>query len=378
MGVARESAIAAARRLPPRWRAVFVRRAMALRDLFDGRIRWRIDRGASVARTGTAGRRRGTDGPPSRGGAVPTSFRVSPPPRRIETAWPEPPAIEGAGERVWRKSGSRSADTVGVKRPASGTFRYDIDLFERLQAEYASKAIDPVPQGQAESRPERARRKLQLVHDTIDLSGQRVLEIGCGTGFEVWYVAHHFGSEAHGIDVSEHTAWAALRDERTHLSLQDISQRTTYPDDHFDRVVSFTVWEHIRHPYAALQETFRIMRPGALAWIKANLYRGANASHLTASIDFPYPHLLFDDEVFEEYFRRQGKTGGRPAWVNRLTWSQYERYFADVGFETRLLRFTERTLDDDFYRRFEDVLGRYPRWDLTRDFFTVVLEKPAR
>jgi hypothetical protein len=120
------------------------------------------------------------------------------------------------------------------------------------------------------------------------------------------------------------------------------------------------------------------MRPGALAWIKANLYRGANASHLTASIDFPYPHLLFDDEVFEEWFRRQGKPGGRPAWVNRLTWAEYERYFADVGFETRMLRFTERSLDESFYRRFEDVLGRYPRWDLARDFFTVVLEKPAR
>jgi hypothetical protein len=41
-----------------------------------------------------------------------------------------------------------------------------------------------------------------------------------------------------------------------------------------------------------------------------------------------------------------------------------------------MLRFTERELDIAFYRRFEDVLGRYPRFDLTKDFFTVVLEKP--
>jgi hypothetical protein len=47
--------------------------------------------------------------------------------------------------------------------------------------------------------------------------------------------------------------------------------------------------------------------------------------------------------------------------VNRLTWAEYERHFADVGFETRMLRFTERALDEAFYRRFEDVLGRYPR-----------------
>ena len=358
---------------------------MQVRDLFDGRVRWRIEQGASVGRRSSGGRGRragrGFRGGPvthRNAGSPPASFRVSPPPPRISAAWPDAPAIERAGDRVWRTGPTKAADGVGVKRPTPGAMRFDIELFERLQAEYADKAIDPVPQGQAESRPERARRRLQLVHDTIDLSGKRVLEIGCGTGFEVWYVAHHFESDAHGIDVSERAAWTSLRDDRTHLSLQDIGERTAYPDDHFDRIVSFTVWEHIRHPHAALRETYRIMRPGALAWIKANLYRGANASHLTASIAFPHPHLLFDDTVFEEHFRRQGKTGGRPAWVNRLTWAQYERYIADVGFEIRMLRFTERALDEDFYRRFEDVLGRYPRSDLTRDFFTVVLEKPSR
>ena len=35
-------------------------------------------------------------------------------------------------------------------------------------------------------------------------------------------------------------------------------------------------------------------------------------------------------------------------------------------------------LDQAFYARFEPILGRYPRTDLQRDFFQVVLEKPAR
>jgi SAM-dependent methyltransferase len=350
---------------------------MLLRDLYDGRVRWRIDRGTAALRASLVSRAGGTTASRAVSGTVPTSFRVFPPPRRVATAWPEPPALDGAGDRVWRKAGERDVDEVAVTRPKAGGVRFDIDLFEQLQAEYADRAIDPVPQGKAESRPERARRRLQLVHETIDLADKRVLEIGCGTGFEVWYVAHHFESDAHGIDVSERKAWASLRDERTHLSLQDIGQRTTYPDGHFDRIISFTVWEHIRHPFAALQETFRILRPGGLMWMKANLQRGANASHLTASVAFPYPHLLFTDEVFEEYFRRRGEPGGRPAWVNAVTWAQYEGYFRDVGYETRMLRFTERALDEAFYKRFEDVLGRYPRFDLTRDFFTVVLEKPA-
>ena len=44
---------------------------------------------------------------------------------------------------------------------------------------------------------------------------------------------------------------------------------------------------------------------------------------------------------------------------------------------TRSLRFREAPLDEPFYARFSDILGRYPRWDLERDFFDVVLEKPS-
>jgi hypothetical protein len=65
------------------------------------------------------------------------------------------------------------------------------------------------------------------------------------------------------------------------------------------------------------------------------------------------------------------------SWVNRLTWSQYEDRLRRIGFEILALRFTESVFDEAFYRRFEGVLGRYARWDLTRDFFHVVLTKPA-
>jgi hypothetical protein len=39
------------------------------------------------------------------------------------------------------------------------------------------------------------------------------------------------------------------------------------------------------------------------------------------------------------------------------------------------LNFDVVPIDEPFYRRFEDLLGRYPRSDLEKDFFTVVLRK---
>ena len=42
----------------------------------------------------------------------------------------------------------------------------------------------------------------------------------------------------------------------------------------------------------------------------------------------------------------------------------------------RSLRFSETPLDEGLYERFDNILGRYPKWDLTKDFFHTVVEKP--
>jgi len=224
----------------------------------------------------------------------------------------------------------------------------------------------------------RARERLIRVHRSIDLADRRVLEFGCGPGYEVWTLSHQFGSDATGIDVVERAAWQTLADERTHYVLADIAVDRPFPADHFDRIVSFSVFEHVVHPRSTLEELSRVLRPGGLAWISANLYRGPMASHKYRDVYFPWPHLLFTDDVFREFYRRQGRPASPAAWVNRLSWTEYEAIFRRIGFRLRSLTFSERPFDEPFYERFSSVLSRYPRWDLSRDFFHVVLEKPRR
>jgi SAM-dependent methyltransferase len=282
--------------------------------------------------------------------------------------WAEPPRIEAPNEVVGREEGPGEAPIV-----------YDVALFESLNDEYADHPLNPAPQQTDDaSMLDRAHRRLLTVHRGIDLSGGRVLEFGCGAGFEIWTVSHTFGSEGWGIDVVERRAWATLADERTRFVRADIAVERPFEADFFDRVISFTVFEHVEHPYASLAELYRVMKPGGLAWIKANLHRGPMASHRYREVTFPFPHLLFTDDVFREFYRRRGLPPSTASWVNRLTWSEYAEHFARIGFRTRSVRFHETPLDEAFYGRFEGVLGRYPRTDLTRDFFTVVLEKPRR
>ncbi|MEO8229710.1 MAG: methyltransferase domain-containing protein [Chloroflexota bacterium] len=299
--------------------------------------------------------------------ARPVRYLVSPRPAPVRGPFAEPPRIDEPGAPV------RSVATRTQDPPA-----FDIDLFEALNQEFAAKplVLDPTGKDDA-SRAERARRRLETVHDSIDLASKRVLEFGCGAGYEIWYLDHWFGADATGVDVIERRAWRSLSGERTHFVLADLAVANPFPPDQFDRIVSFSVFEHVAHPYAALAALHRVLRPGGLAWISANLHRGPRASHHYRHVNFPFPHLLFEDDVFREFFRRRGLPEQGASWVNRLTWAEYENHFRRLGFRIKALRFTETDLDESFYRRFEGILGRYPKSDLTRDFFQVVLEKPA-
>ena len=143
-----------------------------------------------------------------------------------------------------------------------------------------------------------------------------------------------------GPDIVERKAWGGAGRRAHALCARRPAGLHPFEADLFDRVVSFAVWEHIAHPSTALGETFRILRPGGLAWVKANLHRGPMASHLYAEIAFPYPHLLFGDEVIAESLRRRGITALGASWVNRLSWADYDSRMQAVGFRLRALRFT--------------------------------------
>lgn len=299
---------------------------------------------------------------------VETGSTTLPEPAAVDDSlWPEPPIPIGTSHRL-----SDHYDT-GARPP-----RFDVELFEQLNQEYASKRIVTNPPSyQADDLAAAARRRVRWVHSMVDLQDKRLLEIGCGSGFELWHAAHGLGALADGVDVVEWSTWKQLADERTRFTCTDLAAHNPFDTDTFDRIMSFTVWEHVVHPHHLLEETYKVLKPGGIAWIRANLYRGPQASHRYRDIYFPWPHLLFSDDVIAEWDRRHGRETKGSAWVNRMTWTQYEYAFQRIGFHLQRCSFVRTPIDEGFYQRFGDVLGRYPRSDLTRDFFLAVLRKPA-
>ncbi|HEX7086549.1 MAG TPA: class I SAM-dependent methyltransferase [Vicinamibacterales bacterium] len=255
--------------------------------------------------------------------------------------------------------------------------RFDVDLFTELNEEYKERPLVPRARNTADAAQMQSQgnRRAAALQKRYDVRGLRTLEIGCGRGEVTYAMARELGCDATGIDIVEYPEWADRRSERVTLRTLDITSEDYSSLGTFDFIYSFAVWEHIRHPYAALKAAFNLLRPGGRMYLNANLYRGPKASHRYREVFFPWPHLLFTDEVFAEFYRRTYGKPRYPAWVNRLVAAEYAQYFTEIGFRIDDLWFDTTPIDEPFYARFESVLGRYPRTDLQRDFIHADLRR---
>jgi SAM-dependent methyltransferase len=109
-------------------------------------------------------------------------------------------------------------------------------------------------------------RQVPTYEEAIDRagleSGQRVLEVGCGTGVFLG-VAAEYGAEVHGIDASAPLLdIARQRVPEADLHMGDM-QFLPFEDDSFDMVAGFNAFFFADDIVAALREAGRVAKPGA-------------------------------------------------------------------------------------------------------------------
>ena len=258
--------------------------------------------------------------------------------------------------------------------------RYDLDLFEELNEQY-SRNNAALEQASAikdkDTNPlEDTIKRISYVDRFLQFKkGMRVLEIGCGRGHLSSLLKLKYGCDVVGVDIRTYPEWEEFQSEGLDLRIHDVSTMNNEDLGNFDRIIALVVWEHMEHPYAGLTAVKDLLNPAGqgLAYISANLYRGPKASHRYREVFFPWPHLLFEDEVFIQFYRKQGRNNVRAAWVNKLTVAHYEMYLRQLDFEVARQWTTGTPIDEEFYQRFIDKLGRYPRYDLEQDFIHMVL-----
>lgn len=114
-----------------------------------------------------------------------------------------------------------------------------------------------------------------------DLSGMRVLEIGCGRGGFARYL-QGLGADLVAADFSETAVEVATRIlgdlphcEARVIDIQDIP----YPDNSFDMIVSLETLEHVPDPFKGLSELVRVTKPGGKLVITTPNYYGLLGLH---------------------------------------------------------------------------------------------------
>lgn len=93
-------------------------------------------------------------------------------------------------------------------------------------------------------------------------AGERVLEIGCGTGCDLLQFAKH-GAKAVGIDITpEHLRLARERVGQLAEVREAEATSLPFPNESFDYVYSHGVLHHIENPRRVVEEVFRVLKPG--------------------------------------------------------------------------------------------------------------------
>lgn len=209
------------------------------------------------------------------------------------------------------------------------------------------------------------RRTIPAPH--LRFAGNRVLDFGCGTGYQTLALAREGAAHVCGVDINP----ALLASARTLAAASPERDRVSFvlgadalPAASFDVIISQNSMEHFPDPVSVLETMRRVLRPGGRVLITFGPpWYAPYGSHMHFFTAVPWVQLLFSERTVMRVrgrFRDDGAmryedvVGG----LNRMSLAKFERLVASCGLRP-------------LYRHYEcikglDALGRLP---LVRELF---------
>jgi ubiquinone/menaquinone biosynthesis C-methylase UbiE len=114
---------------------------------------------------------------------------------------------------------------------------------------------------------------------------------------------------------------------------------SSFKSNSFDLIFSWNVLEHIQKPELAINEIFRILKPGGIVFNKYNPFFCQGGGHSLCTLDFPWGHVRLDESSFEKYIkeiRPEELDIALPFYknsLNRMTMKKLKEYHIKSGFD---------------------------------------------
>ena len=120
--------------------------------------------------------------------------------------------------------------------------------------------------------------------------GSHVLDVGCGTGFDVGHL-NAMGFKVTGVEPSQAMRMIAQRDNPTSAILDGNARSLPLDNESVHAVIAIEVLRYLENPVPALTEMARVLRPGGKLFVTAASLWSANGYALVnwvaSRIDIP-------------------------------------------------------------------------------------------
>ena len=135
----------------------------------------------------------------------------------------------------------------------------------------------PLPHGVVTPGSENCNAELRRIRLPADLTGQRVLDVGCSDGF-FSFECEHRGADVLGIDDFSSTPFNAgqngfaiaknILNAKAQWRNESVYNLDPNQHGHFNLILFLNTLYHLRHPLLGLEKIAKVIRPGGILLLK--------------------------------------------------------------------------------------------------------------
>ena len=115
-----------------------------------------------------------------------------------------------------------------------------------------------------------------------------------------------------------------------HITNQNL-ERLTFPDDHFDVVITSDVMEHVRLDFEAHQEIARVLKPGGVYLFTVPHYRHGRETIVRVAVVDPLDSSK-DQFLMEKEYHGDANSAGHTALSYRVFGTELDDLLTELGF----------------------------------------------